>query len=155
MWIAEFARRAGVKQTTVRHYLREGLLSPRAGPVGGSRPYLDFTETDLRLLSAIRAGQSLGLSLPEIKLLIGERRSGGGRAQMLKTLTAQRGKLRARAVELQAMLAFLDRKIRWLEAGAKGKPPLHTVDRDSSASQPNRGKTNRRLASGSDRSECY
>src|SRR5689334_11298663 len=131
MWIAEFARRAGVKQTTVRHYLREGLMSPRAGPVGGSRPYLDFTESDLRLLSAIQAGQSLGLSLPEIKLLIGERHSGGGRTQMLKTLTAQREKLRARAVELRAMLAFLDRKIAWLETGAKGKPPSHTADSDA------------------------
>ncbi|WP_354407815.1 MerR family transcriptional regulator [Variovorax atrisoli] len=51
----EFARRAGVRQTTVRHYLREGLLSPRTGPAGGSRPYLEFTESDLRLLSAIQA----------------------------------------------------------------------------------------------------
>lgn len=47
----ELARRAGVKLTTVRHYLREGLVSPRAGPVDGSRPYLDFTESDLRLPS--------------------------------------------------------------------------------------------------------
>lgn len=125
MWIAEFARRAGVKQTTVRHYLREGLLSPRTGLAGGSRPYLEFTEADLRLLSAIQAGQALGLSLPEIKLLIGERRSGRGHARMLKALTAQRETLRGRALELQAMLTFLDRKIAWLEAGAKGPPPSH------------------------------
>ncbi|AVS78760.1 MerR family transcriptional regulator [Paracidovorax avenae] len=127
MWIAEFARRAGVKQTTVRHYLREDLLSPRAGPAGGSRPYLEFTESDLRLLSAIQAGQALGLSLQEIKLLIGERRSGSGQARMLKALTAQRDTLRRRAQELQAMLTFLDRKIAWLEAGAKGPPPPHTA----------------------------
>lgn len=127
MWIAEFARRAGVKQTTVRHYLREGLLSPRAGPAGGSRPYLEFTESDLRLLSAIQAGQALGLSLQEIKLLIGERRSGSGQARMLKALTAQRDRLRRRAQELQAMLTFLDRKIGWLEAGAKGPPPSHAA----------------------------
>ncbi|MET3460359.1 DNA-binding transcriptional MerR regulator [Variovorax sp. 1133] len=44
-----------MRQTTVRHYLREGLLSPRTGPAGGSRPYLEFTESDLRLLSAIQA----------------------------------------------------------------------------------------------------
>jgi MerR family Zn(II)-responsive transcriptional regulator of zntA len=127
MWIAEFARRAGVKPTTVRHYLREGLLSPRTGLAGGSRPYLEFTEADLRRLSAIQAGQALGLSLPEIKLLIGERRSGSGHARMLKALTAQRDTLRGRALELQAMLAFLDRKIAWLEAGAKGPPPSHAV----------------------------
>ena len=127
MWIAEFARRAGVKPTTVRHYLRECLLSPRTGLAGGSRPYLEFTEADLRRLSAIQAGQALGLSLPEIKLLIGERRSGSGHARMLKALTAQRDTLRGRALELQAMLAFLDRKIAWLEAGAKGPPPSHAV----------------------------
>ncbi|KQU81092.1 MULTISPECIES: MerR family transcriptional regulator [unclassified Rhizobacter] len=123
MWIAEFARRAGVRQTTVRHYLREGLLSPRTGPAGGARPYLEFTESELRLLSAIRAGQALGLSLQEIKLLIGERRSGSGQARMLKALTAQRDKLRGRALELQAMLTFLERKIAWLETGAKAPPP--------------------------------
>jgi len=56
MWIAEFARRGGVKPTTVRHYVREGLLTPATGLAGGSRPYLEFTEADLRLLGAIRAG---------------------------------------------------------------------------------------------------
>jgi DNA-binding transcriptional MerR regulator len=127
MWIAEFARRAGVRQTTVRHYLREGLLSPGTGPAGGSRPYLEFTESDLRLLSAIQAGQALGLSLHEIKLLVGERRSGSGHARMLKALTAQRDKLRGRALELQAMLTFLERKIAWLETGAKGPPPSHAA----------------------------
>ena len=127
MWIAEFARRAGMKQTTIRHYLREGLLSPRTGLAGGSRPYLEFTESDLRLVSAIQAGQALGLSLQEIGLLIGERRSGSGQARMLKALTAQRDKLRSRALDLQAMLAFLDRKIAWLEAGAKGLPPSHAA----------------------------
>ncbi|MBX3622124.1 MAG: MerR family transcriptional regulator [Rhizobacter sp.] len=125
MWIAEFARRAGVKQTTVRHYLREGLLSPRTGQAGGSRPYLEFTEADLRLLASIQAGQALGLSLDEIKMLIGARRSGGGHARMLKVMTAQREKLRRRARDLQAMLSFLDRKIAWLESGAKGAPPSH------------------------------
>jgi DNA-binding transcriptional MerR regulator len=127
MWIAEFARRAGVRQTTVRHYLREGLLSPRTGAAGGSRPYLEFTESDLRLLSAIHAGRALGLSLREIKLLIAERRSGSGHERMLKALTAQRDKLRGRALELQAMLAFLERKIAWLKTGAKGPPPSHAA----------------------------
>ena len=46
---------------------------------------------------------------------------------MLKTLTAQRDKLRGKAVEMQAMLAFLERKIAWLETGAKGPPPSPAV----------------------------
>ncbi|WOB07128.1 MerR family transcriptional regulator [Piscinibacter gummiphilus] len=131
MWIAELARRAGVKPTTVRHYLREGLLSPRTGHAGGSRPYLEFTEADLRLLSSIQAGQALGLSLEEIRMLIGVRRSGEGHARMLKVLTAQREKLRGRAQDLQAMLTFLERKIAWLESGAKGAPPSHAEIHDA------------------------
>lgn len=125
MWIAEFARRSGVKTTTVRHYVREGLLLPRTGLAGGSRPYLEFTESDLRLVSAIRAGQALGLSLEEIRQLIAARRSGGGNQKLLKAMLEQRKKLRLRAVELKSMLSFLDRKIAWLDGGAKGPVPVH------------------------------
>lgn len=123
MWIAEFAARGGVKTTTIRHYVREGLLAPKAGLAGGSRPYLDFTEADLRLLKAIQAGQALGMSLPEIRALVVERRSGNGRTKMLNALVQHRDKLRRKAVDLQAMLVLLDRKIAWLEAGAKGPAP--------------------------------
>lgn len=125
MWITEFARRGGVKPTTVRHYVREGLLVPATGLAGGSRPYLEFTEADLRLLGAIQAGQSLGLSLGEIAVLIAGRRSGGGKAKLLEALLAQREKLRRRSVELRTMLSYLDRKIAWLRSGADGPPPAH------------------------------
>jgi len=125
MWITEFARRGGVKPTTVRHYVREGLLAPKAGLAGGSRPYLEFTEADLRLLNAIQAGQSLGMSLREIGMLIAERRSGNGKAKLLKALIRQRETLRQRAIELRTMLSFLERKIAWLESGASGPPPAH------------------------------
>jgi MerR family Zn(II)-responsive transcriptional regulator of zntA len=126
MWIAEFASRGGVKTTTIRHYVREGLLTPKTGLTGGSRPYLDFTEADLRLLKAIQEGQALGMSLLEIRTLVAERRSGNGRTKMLKAMVQHREKLQRRAVELETMLLFLDRKIAWLEAGAKGPAPLHT-----------------------------
>ncbi|MFC5500140.1 MerR family transcriptional regulator [Caenimonas terrae] len=123
MWIAEFARRGGVKPTTVRHYVREGLLTPKAGLAGGSRPYLEFTDTDLRLLNAIQAGQSVGMSLREIQTLVAERRSGNGKGKMLRALVSQRDKLRRRGIELHTMLSFLDQKIAWLEAGASGPAP--------------------------------
>ena len=125
MWIAEFASRAGVKITTVRHYVREGLLAPKAGLAGGSRPYLDFTEPDLRLLKAIQAGQAFGMSLLEIRTLVVERRTGKDKTRMLKALVQHREKPQRKAVELQAMLFFMDAKIAWLEAGSKGPPPLH------------------------------
>jgi MerR family Zn(II)-responsive transcriptional regulator of zntA len=114
-------------ETTVRHYLREGLLSPRTGRAGGSRRCPEFTESDLRLLSVVQADQALCLSLQEINLLIGERRSGNGHARMLRSLSAQRDKLRDQAQELQAMLTFLEHKIAWLETGARGPPPSHAA----------------------------
>lgn len=125
MWIAEFARRGGVKPTTIRHYVREGLLAPKTGLAGGSRPYFEFTEADVRLLKAIQAGQSLGMSLGEIRMLIAERRSGHGRTKMLKALVSQRDTLTRRAIELKSMLSFLEKKIAWLEAGAIGPAPVH------------------------------
>lgn len=114
-----------MKVTTVRHYVREGLLTPKSGSTGGSRPYLVFTDVDLRLVAAIRAGQSLGLSLDSIRQLIAERRIGGSRVKLLKTLVSQREKLRQRAIELQSLRSFLDKKIDWMEAGAQGPAPTH------------------------------
>ena len=125
MWIAEFASLGGVKSTTVRHYVREGLLTPKTGLAGGSRPYFEFAETDLKLLKAIQAGQALGMSLSEIRMLVAERRSGNGSTRMLKSMRYHREKLKRRAVELQTMLLFLDRKIAWIEAGSKGPAPSH------------------------------
>ncbi|MBU1362112.1 MAG: MerR family transcriptional regulator [Gammaproteobacteria bacterium] len=123
MWIAEFASRGGVKTTTVRHYVREGLLVPKAGLAGGSRPYLEFTEADLRLLAAIQSGRGLGMSLSEIRTLIADRRSGNGHAKMLKAMVDQRDKLRRNAAELRTMLKVLDKKIAALEARAYTPTP--------------------------------
>lgn len=125
MWIAEFAQRAGVRPSTVRHYVREGLLVPKTGVAGGSRPYLEFTEADLRLFAAIRAGQSLGMALDDIKLLVAERRAGNGRTKLLSAMRQQCERLRRNAAELEKMLGYLERKIAWLEAGARGPAPLH------------------------------
>lgn len=125
MWIAEFASRGGVKTMTVRHYVREGLLAPKAGLSGGSRPDLEFTEADLKLLTAIQTGQALGMSLQQIRTLIADRRSGGGGTRMLKVLGQHREELQRRAVELQALLSFLDRKIAWIEEGCSGPVPSH------------------------------
>lgn len=125
MWMAEFAARSGLKTSTIRHYVREGLLTPKAGLAGGSRPYLEFTEADMRRLTAIQTGRALGMSLQEIHLLVTERRTGNGRTKMLRALVQHREKLQRRELELQAMLSFLDSKIAWLEGGSKGAPPMH------------------------------
>ena len=66
------------------------------------------------------------MSLPEIRTLVVERRSGRGNIKMLKAMVQHREKLKRRAIELEAMLLFLDKKIAWLEAGSKNPAPLHS-----------------------------
>jgi DNA-binding transcriptional MerR regulator len=124
MWIKEFSQAAGLSVGTVRFYVRSGLLHPRLGTAGGSRPYLEFSEKDLRLIAAIKAGQALGMSLTEIKSLLDERRAGGaGKTRMLQTMTAHRQKLSQRATELEALIRFVDAKILWLRVGSSGPMP--------------------------------
>ncbi len=126
MWIAEFSQAGGVSVPTVRFYVRSGLLHPKTGLAGGSRPYLDFSPGDLRRVAAIRAGQALGLSLAEIKSLVDERRTGGsGSPKMLEAMLAQREKLGRRKKDLAAMIRFVDEKILWLQGGKKGPVPEH------------------------------
>ena len=128
MWIGEFSRVAGLSVATIRFYVRSGLLHPKPGSVGGSRPYLEFSPKDLRTLTAIRAGQAIGLSLADIKLLAKERRA-GVQHQMLQALMAQRDKLQAQAQDLEALRQFVDAKINWLRCGAAGSPPELPVGR--------------------------
>lgn len=122
MWIAEFSQQAGLSVATVRFYVRSGLLQPKTGLAGGTRPYLEFSPRDLRLVAAIRAGQAMGMSLAEIQLLMNERRA-GGRGRILQAMRARRDRLRQQQKELAAMLRFVDAKIAWLQAGAPGVPP--------------------------------
>jgi len=65
------------------------------------------------------------MPLSEIAMLIAGRRSGDGKAKLLKALLAQREELRRRSKELRTMLSYLDRKIAWLQSGAKGPAPAH------------------------------
>jgi len=138
MWIGEFSAAAGLPVGTVRFYVRSGLLHPRLGAAGGSRPYLEFSARDLRLVASIRAGQALGLSLTEIRSLMDERRVGGGSAKMLRTMVAQREKLRRRAAELEALIGFVDAKIAWLQTGRAGPVPEPPMAADRSG-DPARG----------------
>lgn len=122
MWIGQFASAARLSTPTVRFYVRKGLLRPKTGSAGGSRPYLEFSAADLRRVDAIRMGQAMGLSLAQIKVLIDERRS-GSRSRMLETMTSQRTMLRQRAAEIASLARFVDQKIQWLSDGCKGPPP--------------------------------
>ena len=93
---------------------------------------MEFSQKDLRTLSAIRSGQAMGMSLAEIKLLVSERRA-GGIERMLQAMIVQRDKLNDRARELSSMLQFVEAKIRSLRGGGIGTPPAASVPSDSRA----------------------
>lgn len=65
--IGELAKRAGVGIDTVRHYERNGLLSPHTRLPSGYRRYGDLEVARLRF---IRRAQALGFTLNEVKALL-------------------------------------------------------------------------------------
>lgn len=63
MQIAELARRAGVKVSTVRFYERSGVLDEPERTAGG---YRDYRESDVLRMRFLRRGQELGFTLAEL-----------------------------------------------------------------------------------------
>lgn len=124
MLITAFARATDLSVDTVRYYVRRGLLRPRQGSKGGRNPYQIFGEEDVRVAEWIRLGQALGLSLSEIAALLEEERSGRiDDARGIAILTEHRERMAARAAELARLIAYLDAKIAWLNAGGRGASP--------------------------------
>lgn len=64
MRIGELAEKSGIKPTAIRYYERIGLMPASARTPSG---YRDYDEDAAARLSFIRAGQSIGLSLGEIR----------------------------------------------------------------------------------------
>ncbi|MBI2828749.1 MAG: heavy metal-responsive transcriptional regulator [Acidobacteria bacterium] len=97
--IGELAARSGVTPDTLRYYERVGLLRkpPRTG--GGFRMY---TADAVERLRFIKQAQSVGLTLHEIRDLLGYQTSGG-----LTRCRQVRDMLRAKLAELQARLVEL------------------------------------------------
>jgi DNA-binding transcriptional MerR regulator len=62
--IAELARRAGVKVSTVRFYERSGVI---AEPERTASGYRDYRESDVRRMRFLRRGQELGFTLAELR----------------------------------------------------------------------------------------
>jgi DNA-binding transcriptional MerR regulator len=67
--IGEMAQLLGVTTKTIRHYHRVGLL---AEPTRSQGDYRLYDASALRRLLRIRRLQSLGLSLKQIKAILGE-----------------------------------------------------------------------------------
>ena len=72
--IGELAQRSGLTTRTLRFYEHAGVLAqPGRGPSG----YRDYDETALTRLNFIRAAQSAGLTLTEVRDVIAIREGNG------------------------------------------------------------------------------
>lgn len=90
MRIAELARLAKVKVSTVRFYERSGVLAEPERTTGG---YRDYRETDVVRLRFLRRGQELGFTLAELHYfdrLSQAARSGGASAGDVAAAAAQK-----------------------------------------------------------------
>jgi len=112
LFIGELAKAVGVRPQTIRYYEREGLLRQTARTRVGYRLYDEDAVARVRF---IKAAQSLGLSLREIRELIalGAERSPCGRVrkllrEKLQALDRRIAELRAFRRELAAQIAALD-----------------------------------------------
>lgn len=104
--IGEVAQLLGVTPKAIRHYQRIGLIgAPDRSPAG----YRLYTAADLVILLRVRRLQALGLSLAQIKRVLGEpgdeRTLRQALEQLLAATTAQRQELEAREQRVRSLLA--------------------------------------------------
>jgi MerR family copper efflux transcriptional regulator len=110
MRIGEFARRSGVPAKTLRYYEEIGVLASPARTPGG---YRDYDEGSLPRLRFVRAAQAVGLTLGEIREIVGFRDRGETPCAHVTELIQQRAaELDDRIAELERMRAELRRLAR-------------------------------------------
>ena len=108
LYIGEVAKLLGVTQKTIRHYHKVGLL---AEPPRSESGYRLYTAGDLVWLQRIRRLQGLGLSLKQIKMLLGEQVAEHERTlrevleSLLEELAAEIRTLEAQRERIKTLLA--------------------------------------------------
>ena len=127
MKVSELARRADVTAETVRHYTREGLLTPRRDPDNG---YQLFDQTDLERLRFIQRARTLGFSVAEIGDILSHADQGDSPCPMVRDLLASRlPQIRARILELEALASRMEQALdAWAEM-PDGTPDGHSLCR--------------------------
>src|SRR5713101_6790383 len=101
MNIGELARRSGIPSTALRYYEKAGLLPESRRSSSGYRTYEPET---VPRLAFIRAAQAVGLTLAEIREVIGIRDAGAPPcAHVLGLIDQHRAEVRSRIRELQRL----------------------------------------------------
>src|SRR5215831_7375211 len=101
MRISELARRSGLAATALRYYEKAGLLPRSARTESG---YRDYAGDMLPRLAFIRAAQAIGLTVAEIREVIGLRDGGTAPcSHVLELIERHRAEVRARIRELRQL----------------------------------------------------
>ena len=101
MRIGELARRNGLAPSAVRYYEQLGLLPAPRRTASGYRSYADDA---VDRLAFIRSAQAVGLTLAEVRQVLGVRDAGEAPCRVVTGLIDRRGaEVRARISELQGL----------------------------------------------------
>jgi len=123
MRISEFAKATGLSRDTIRFYVKRGLLQPVIG-IGGSNRYQDFDGAQVDRALLIRQAQRVGFTLREIIGLGAEYADGKlTPARQARLMRERIGMIEEQMEKLVQIRHYFERKIGWLDAGAKGIPP--------------------------------
>jgi DNA-binding transcriptional MerR regulator len=107
MRIGELARRSSLAPSAVRYYEQLGLLAEPERTASGYRAYGDDA---LGRLTFIRSAQAVGLTLAEVRQVLGVRDAGEAPCAVVTDLIDRRqAEVRARIAELQALELELTR----------------------------------------------
>lgn len=107
MRIGELARQSGVPATTLRYYEQLGLLPEPDRTASGYRSYGD---TAVDRLGFIRSAQAVGLTLAEVRDVLGIRDTGEAPCRVVTDLIERRyAEVRSRIAELRALERELSR----------------------------------------------
>jgi DNA-binding transcriptional MerR regulator len=121
MRIGQLAEHAGVSVKTIRYYEEIGVLAP---PLRTASGYRDYDETTLDRLAFVRAAQSVGLTLGEIREIVALRDRGVTPCEHVSDL------LQRRATEIEERIAGLQRLQRDLGRLARRARSLDPADCD-------------------------
>jgi DNA-binding transcriptional MerR regulator len=106
--IGEVSRQAGIPARTIRFYEDKGVVP---APPRTETGYRLYSPTDVRRLRLARRARSLGLGLPEVKVLVREAFAADCTKfgeRLLAFIDRQRADIDRRLAELAALLAELD-----------------------------------------------
>jgi MerR family transcriptional regulator, copper efflux regulator len=117
MRIGELAARTGLSTKTIRYYEGVGLLPP---PARTSAGYRDYDKQAAKRLSFIRAGQSISLSLGEIREILALRDRGEAPCNHVMALIEQHAAdLASRIDALEKMRSDLEQLARKARGSAR------------------------------------